>query len=99
MRLVDGLQPKTLLMENVPGILTINDGQVIEEITNRLTVLGYDCVVELINAEEFGTPQSRRRVFIAGSRLGPAKELIPPPHPLETRVACTSSGRGLISPR
>lgn len=79
LRIVDGLQPKTLIMENVPGILTINDGQVIEEIKSSLTALGYDCAVEIINAEEFGTPQSRRRVFITGSRLGAADDLIPLP--------------------
>jgi DNA (cytosine-5)-methyltransferase 1 len=66
-------------MENVPGILTIDEGRVIEEIRNSLRALGYDCAVEIINAEEFGTPQSRRRVFIAGSRLGPAEEMVPLP--------------------
>jgi len=79
LRLVEKIQPKTLLMENVPGILTIDGGSVIEDIVTRLGELDYDSAVDIISAEEFGTPQTRRRVFIAASRVGPARELIPLP--------------------
>lgn len=79
LRLVEGLDPKTLIMENVPGILTIDDGRVIDAIKSRLGAMGYGSVVEIVSAEEFGTPQVRRRVFIGASRIGPAHELIPPP--------------------
>jgi len=77
--LVDKLNPKTLVMENVPGILSIDGGKVVEEILLRLRALGFDATVGRLSAEEFGTPQLRRRVFIVGSRIGPAAELIPPP--------------------
>ena len=81
LRLVRGLRPKTLVMENVPGILTIGNGSVIDEITTELRSeeLGYKCVVRTLSAEEYGTPQIRRRVFIAATRLGPAEHLIPSP--------------------
>ncbi|MDR7033257.1 DNA cytosine methyltransferase [Mesorhizobium sp. BE184] len=77
LRLVKGLKPKTLVMENVPGILTIGDGSVIQEIRTELKTLGYECVVKVLSAEEFGTPQVRRRVFIVGSRVGSPAEMIP----------------------
>lgn len=79
LRLVEKLQPKTLLMENVPGILTIDGGSVIGDIVKRLKGMSYDSAIDIISAEEFGTPQTRRRVFIAASKVGPARELLPLP--------------------
>lgn len=76
-RLVKGLRPKILIMENVPGILTIGDNAVIKEIRRRLSRLGYDVEVRTLSAEEFGTPQIRRRVFIVASRIGRAHEILP----------------------
>lgn len=78
-KLVEKLNPKTLVMENVPGILSIDGGKVVDEILERLRALGFDATVSRLSAEEFGTPQLRRRVFIVASRVGPARELIPAP--------------------
>ena len=77
LRLVKGLRPKTLVMENVPGILTIGDNGVIAEISKKLARLHYDVFVRVLSAEEFGTPQVRRRVFIVASRVGKAKQMLP----------------------
>lgn len=79
LKLVAALKPRTLVMENVPGILSIDGGKVVREITSRLRGLGFDVAVTKLRAEEYGTPQLRRRVFIVASRLGPAQELIPEP--------------------
>ena len=78
-RLVAELRPKTLVMENVPGILTIGDNAVIAEIADELAALNYDIKVEVLSAEEFGVPQIRRRVFIVASRIGSAANLLPTP--------------------
>lgn len=77
LRIVRGLRPKTLVMENVPGMLTIGGGNVIASIRAVLKRIGYDTHVEVLSAEEFGTPQTRRRVFILGSRVGDPKEMLP----------------------
>ncbi|ADZ72758.1 DNA methylase, C-5 cytosine-specific family [Polymorphum gilvum SL003B-26A1] len=77
--LVGALNPKTLVMENVPGILSIDGGRVVDEILASLKELGFDAVVGRLSAEEFGTPQLRRRVFIVASRIGAASELLPNP--------------------
>jgi DNA (cytosine-5)-methyltransferase 1 len=79
LRIVRGLRPKTIVMENVPGILTIGDSSVIDTIKAELKALGYESDVQILSAEEFGTPQVRRRVFIVASRVGPPGQLIPLP--------------------
>jgi DNA (cytosine-5)-methyltransferase 1 len=70
LRLVRDLFPKVLVMENVPGILTIGDGAVVEEIYESLGELGYECRAKILYAEDFGIPQERRRVFFVASRIG-----------------------------
>lgn len=79
LRLVKGLKPKMLVMENVPGILTIGNNRVIAEISKKLSKLGYDVSVRVLSAEEFGTPQVRRRVFIVANRVGKSGAMIPDP--------------------
>jgi DNA (cytosine-5)-methyltransferase 1 len=79
LRLVAQLRPKTFVMENVPGILTIGSNTVIKEIAAKLSRLNYDSAVEVLSAEEFGVPQIRRRVFIVASRIGSAADLLPIP--------------------
>ncbi|MER9695099.1 DNA cytosine methyltransferase [Mesorhizobium sp. M0179] len=77
LRLVDGLRPKTLVMENVPGILTIGDGSVIDSIRSELEAMQYKFSLQVLSAEQFGVPQVRRRVFIVASRIGEAEGLFP----------------------
>lgn len=81
LRIVKGLRPKTIVMENVPGILTIGDGSVIAAIKAELesAELGYKCTVQVLSAEEYGTPQIRRRVFIVATRLGAPADMVPAP--------------------
>lgn len=95
--IVSEIRPKCLVMENVPGILTIGDGKVIAEIRQTLADMDYDCEVVTLSAEEFGTPQVRKRVFILASRIGDAADLIPSP---THRPAKHASGRaeGLADP-
>lgn len=86
LRLVREVLPKTLVMENVPGLLSIDNGSVLREIKRRLEGLGYSATERVLSAEEFGTPQVRKRVFIVASRIGDGGELLPPPtHKSATR--------------
>ena len=77
LRIVEALQPKCVVMENVPGILTILGGTVMEEICAALKALGYECDARILYAEDYGVPQQRRRVFFIASRLGPVAGLFP----------------------
>ena len=78
LRIVEVLRPKTLLMENVPGMLTIGKGRIVTEIQEQLAGLGYKVGIRILYAEDFGVPQERRRVFIVGTRLGWEDSLFPP---------------------
>ena len=77
LRIVKTLKPKTLMMENVPGMLTIDGGRIIDEIKESLRKLGYVCEIRILYAEDFGVPQARRRVFIVASRIGLVENIFP----------------------
>ena len=77
LRLVNELKPKTLIMENVPGILTIEEGAVLEEIQVTLGSMGYNVTPKLLYAEDFGIPQARRRVFFFASRIAESCNFFP----------------------
>ena len=77
LRLVRALKPKTLAMENVPGILTVGGGSVLREIYACLEKLGYECQARILFAEDFAVPQKRRRVFFIATRLGWDDRLFP----------------------
>lgn len=77
LRIVKALRPKTLLMENVPGMLSISGGRIVEEIEDALGALGYDCEIRIMHAEDYGVPQTRRRAIVAASRIGAAARLFP----------------------
>lgn len=70
LRIVEGIRPKIVVMENVTGITSIEKGLAVNEIMNRLTELGYNVENRILKAEEYGVPQERRRIFFIGSRLG-----------------------------
>ncbi len=70
-RIVRHLQPDYIVMENVPGIVTMQNGAVVEEIRKQLAEAGYPNVsVRILEAAQFGVPQLRARVVIVGNRLG-----------------------------
>ena len=76
--LVVDLQPKVFCLENVAGLLEPRFEALRKEATRRLTVDGgYEIggLEGAVNAFDYGVPQSRRRVLIMGSRVGPAPVL------------------------
>ena len=70
LRIVEGLKPKWVVMENVTGITSAGDGQAVEGILSGLALLGYRVQTRILRAEEYGVPQERRRIFFLGNRLG-----------------------------
>lgn len=64
---VDAFRPKAIVIENVVGILSIDQGAVVEDIRERLMKLGYAADVFVLDARAYGVPQSRKRVFILGA--------------------------------
>lgn len=65
-RLVSELEPEFFVMENVPGILTIADGSVPEQIIDEFASYGYSVAFKKLNTAEYGVPQKRERVIFIG---------------------------------
>jgi len=57
---------KFLLLENVKGLLSAQDGQAFGKILTSLDELGYNLQWQVLNSKNFGVPQNRERVFIIG---------------------------------
>lgn len=70
LRLVRGLQPKWLVMENVTGLLSISGGRLLASILSEIKASGYENAdYRIIKAEEYGVPQERRRIIFIANRL------------------------------
>lgn len=79
-RVVKLLKPSFVVMENVPGILTMDGGKVYKEIIRQFKAAGYpNMTVRILEAATFGVPQLRARAFFIANRLGVAN-----PYPAET---------------
>jgi DNA (cytosine-5)-methyltransferase 1 len=77
------LEPRLIVMENVPGILRAKtaDGQGVAAIVeSELRALGYNVQRYVLEAERFGVPQLRRRVFFVGADSSQLPEEIPATH-------------------
>lgn len=68
LRIMKHHKPKMFLLENVTGLLTIQGGAAFSVIMDSLESLGYDVYFEVLDAQNFGLPQVRRRVIIVGFR-------------------------------
>lgn len=65
-RLAEEFTPAWILLENVPGLLSSNEGQDFAIVLRRLGELGYGLAWRILDAQYFGVPQRRRRVYIVG---------------------------------
>lgn len=70
MRMVDRLRPTWTVWENVPGVLSSNEGRDFGAIVGALAELGYSSAWRVLDAQNFGVPQRRRRVFLVGCASG-----------------------------
>ncbi len=67
-RIIDEKRPKFFLAENVKGITNLAKGKVFEMILNDFRDLGYKVKYKILNAADYGVPQTRLRVIIIGVR-------------------------------
>lgn len=68
LRFVDAFQPRAVLIENVPGLVSFEDGDTLHAILNALGELGYGADVRILGAAYYGVPQMRWRTVILGLR-------------------------------
>ncbi len=65
-RILKAKQPAFFILENVPGLLSHDEGRTFTVILNTLSELGYGVEWQVLNSKCFGVPQSRKRVYIVG---------------------------------
>jgi len=74
LRLVDGLLPKVVMIENVPNLAHYTRYQ---EFKQGLRRLGYRSSDDVLDVADFGVPQRRRRLVVLASRLGEISPIPP----------------------
>lgn len=82
-KVVDYLKPKYFVMENVPNLLTTENGYFKKEIIKLFKEIGYELKLGVLNASDYGVPQNRKRAIIIGALNKAAPNL---PEPLENKT-------------
>ncbi|MBQ3536605.1 MAG: DNA cytosine methyltransferase [Alistipes sp.] len=69
-KIINWYSPKAFVMENVKGLLSMQNGKVLQTIINEFTSAGegYNVAYKVLKASDYGVPQSRERVIIIGFR-------------------------------
>ena len=75
--MVKKIKPNVVLVENVEGILTSNNGKTFESIKENFKALGYKIEGKKMHAVKYGVPQKRKRVIIVGLKTGDPEECFP----------------------
>ena len=65
-RLVREIKPKVFIYENVYGVLNHDKGNTWKVMQNNFDLLGYHWKYAILNAKDYGIPQSRRRLYVVG---------------------------------
>ena len=64
--ILDKFRPKWFVWENVPGVLSSNKGRDFGSFLGAVAELGYGASYRVLDAQNFGVPQRRKRVFVVG---------------------------------
>ncbi len=68
--LIDEVEPEIISMENVPLLLTFDKGKVFKDFVSRLEERNYFVTYHIVNAQDYGVPQRRKRLILFGSKHG-----------------------------
>ena len=78
-RLVREVEPDVLSMENVPRLANFHGGELLQGFLRDLEDAGYAVWSRVVDCAAYGVPQTRQRLVVLASRVGPI-ELVPPTH-------------------
>jgi len=90
---LEGLSPKFVLLENVPGLVSMNGGKTLRDVGAAFESAGYRVAFKVLNACHYGVPEDRWRLVMLGTRLKDIELSFPEPIHFSTRVANFSGGR------
>ena len=65
-RMIRECEPKVFIFENVPGMLVHDKGRTWKVINEVFESLGYEIHAQLLDAQDYGMPQKRKRLFVVG---------------------------------
>ena len=65
-RLVNEIQPKAFVIENVPGLVGLFNGEIKDDIIKTFAEMGYEVKYKILCAADYGVPQNRKRVVFVG---------------------------------
>lgn len=85
-KLIDELYPEYFFMENVSGIAGKRGKAILQQLIDGVERIGYHVHVALLDAQDFGTPQRRKRTIVIGERKDIGKHY---EYPKPTRVRRT----------
>ena len=86
-KIIKEKNPKAFLLENVPGLVTHDDGRTLETILEVLRKeLKYDVFVKVLNSADYGVPQERKRLYFVGFRKDLHVKDFEFPKAMETKV-------------
>lgn len=89
-RMIKDVNPKVFIYENVKGLLCHDKGHTWETIRVVFEELNYEIgVPQVLNAKDYGLPQSRRRLFVVGIRKDLQKPMFQYPQPVKLEKMAT----------
>lgn len=101
LRFVDEFYPRAVLIENVPGLVSFEDGLTLQAILTTLGKHGYQSDVRILYAPHYGVPQTRWRTIIIGLREGlPMHRAFPEPvyeAPIRINFTSRFEGRNIVA--
>ncbi|MGC8936729.1 MAG: DNA cytosine methyltransferase [Candidatus Methanomethylicaceae archaeon] len=97
LKFAEAMKPLWIVIENVPGLLTMEKGEPLREIYRGMTKIGYKCAHRVLSALDYGVPQKRQRVFFIANNTGdpitfPAAEYGDPSRPRLERFSFGEGG-------
>lgn len=94
--LISEILPRFFLMENVPGIAGKRGKQLLAEFDAKVSQFGYITHHRILNAEDYGVPQRRKRYFVVGERVDDPLEASTFQWPLKTHLGSPVTVRETI---
>lgn len=82
---LEGIRPRFVVMENVPGLVSMAKGKYLRNVCDAFETAGYRPVYRILNACHYGVPQERWRLIIVASRMAEDFQFPEPVHFSRTR--------------